>query len=304
MSLSRHLRDPDSSVRAWFSDRLPHTAAIARDANLDLRGPRSPPDGAAVQAVQVVPVRSRTRPPLPSRARGAALAGTALDLFVRVTLAQHALQYSAAVTGAGRIVAGSGMPALDIECDAVQRIDDLRPWQRELDDGEWRELAGLCLLLARFEQAARSLVAREATIDQVKGVPPTVAGYRDALVNDDDLEDVCMVAPLIAADHSDLRAADRLAFGPAFALSRDLGGADADIIADGLLLDVKATSMPGIVTRSEIWQLLGYALADTDDAYRITEVGVSALRWRPRWVYQLRNSGQAARSHRAGACVE
>ena len=229
-----------------------------------------------------------TRPPLPSRARSAALAGTALDLLLRATLGPHALQHSAAANGAGRITPGAGIPpAIYIERDAVERIDDLRPWERELDDDDWRDLSALCLLLGRFEQASRSRVAIQATIEQVADAPPTLAGYRAALVNDEDLEDVAAVAPLIAADHIDLRAADRLAFGPAFALSGQLGGADADIIADGLLLDFKATSTAGIVTRDELWQLVGYALADTDDEHRIQDVGVSALRWRRRWICGL-----------------
>ena len=95
------------------------------------------------------------------------------------------------------------------------------------------------------------------------------------------------VLPLIAADHIDLRTAERLAFGPAFALSGALGGADADVIADGLLLDFKATSTAGTVTRDELWQLVGYALADTHDEHAIQRVGVSALRWRRRWICDL-----------------
>ena len=251
-----------------------------------MRGASGPPD--ETTSIAIVQLRPPTRPPLPSRARSAALAGTALDLLVRSTLAPHALQHSAAANGAGRITTGAGIPpAIYIERDAVERIDDLRPWERELDDDDWRDLSALCLLLGRFEQASRSRAAIQATIEQVADAPPTLAGYRAALVNDEDLEDVAAVAPLIAADHIDLRAADRLAFGPAFALSGALGGADADLIADGLLLDFKATSTAGIVTRDELWQLVGYALADTDDEYRIQDVGVSALRWRRRWVCSL-----------------
>jgi hypothetical protein len=37
MSLTRHLGDRASPVRAWFDQRLPHTAAVARDANHELR---------------------------------------------------------------------------------------------------------------------------------------------------------------------------------------------------------------------------------------------------------------------------
>jgi hypothetical protein len=254
MSLTGHLRDPTSPVRAWFADRLPNTTTIAKAANLGLRGAVAHSEDTA--AIAIVQLRPPTRPPLPSRARSAALAGTALDLLVRATLAPHALQHSAAANGAGAITTGPGIPpAVYIERDAVERIDDLAPWERELDDDDWRKLAALCLLLGRFEQASRSRVAIQATIDQVAGAPPTLAGYRAALVNDEDLDDVTAVAPLIAADHIDLRAADRLAFGPGFALSGALGGADADLIADGLLLDFKATSMAGIVTRDELWQL-------------------------------------------------
>ena len=44
--------------------------------------------------------------------------------------------------------------------------------------------------------------------------------------------------------------------GPTFAGSADLGGADADFILDGLLLDCKSTTMPGKLGRDEIWPRL------------------------------------------------
>lgn len=59
-----------------------------------------------------------------------------------------------------------------------------------------------------------------------------------------------------------------------------LGDADADLIVGRRLIDLKATPTPGIVGRFELWQLLGYALADTNDRYGIREVGIAALRWR------------------------
>jgi hypothetical protein len=95
------------------------------------------------------------------------------------------------------------------------------------------------------------------------------------------------VAPLAAADHADLRQCEQLEFGPGFALSRALGGADADLIADGTLLDLKATSTAAIVKRPELSQLVGYALADSGDTYGIRRVGVSAVRWRTRYVWDL-----------------
>lgn len=62
--------------------------------------------------------------------------------------------------------------------------------------------------------------------------------------------------------------------GPAFAGSTDIGGADADFIVDGLLLDCKATTTPTRLGSTEIGQLAGYLLLDYDDQYRITQVGL------------------------------
>ncbi|GAA3485484.1 hypothetical protein [Streptomyces yanii] len=61
--------------------------------------------------------------------------------------------------------------------------------------------------------------------------------------------------------------------GPVFAASSDLGGADADFIAGGLLIDCKATTRPHKIGRAEVQQLAGYLLLDYDDTYRIDQVG-------------------------------
>ncbi|MEU5666495.1 hypothetical protein [Streptomyces longwoodensis] len=62
--------------------------------------------------------------------------------------------------------------------------------------------------------------------------------------------------------------------GPVFAGSADLGGADADFIVDGLLIDCKATTRPYSLNRSAVQQLAGYLLLDYDDAYRMDRVGL------------------------------
>jgi hypothetical protein len=78
-----------------------------------------------------------------------------------------------------------------------------------------------------------------------------------------------------------------LLLGPTFAVSGALGGADADFIAGGLLLDLKAAATTRIVRGEGLWQLAGYALADTHDRFTLRDVGISALRWRSRWVIAL-----------------
>lgn len=77
------------------------------------------------------------------------------------------------------------------------------------------------------------------------------------------------------------------AIGPTFAGSRLVGGADADMIAAGLLLDLKVTlgdKRPDGTRRlsldkAEVYQLVGYALLDFDDTYRINEVSIFSARY-------------------------
>jgi hypothetical protein len=203
-------------------------------------------------------------------------------------LRSGALEWSAAREGAGRVVVGPGIPpAMSIERAAVARIEAMRPWEPRFPEDGWRELAELCLLLGRFEQARRSDEARDLAVTRVREAPPSLAGYTAALVDADAVKDVATAATAVAADHADLREVDSLVLGPTFGLSRELGGADADVIADDLLLDFKATSTTRIAGRGELWQLAGYALADLDDEYGVQAVGISALRWRRRWTVPL-----------------
>jgi hypothetical protein len=77
------------------------------------------------------------------------------------------------------------------------------------------------------------------------------------------------------------------ALGPTFDGSL-LCAADADLIADGLLLDLKtrlgvASTRPGgratSLPRLDVYQLLAYAFFDWSDRYRITSIGIYAARY-------------------------
>lgn len=61
--------------------------------------------------------------------------------------------------------------------------------------------------------------------------------------------------------------------GPTFAGSKDVS-ADADLIADGLLIDVKSTRRVSLFPKASALQLLGYLLLDYGDTYQIDEVGI------------------------------
>lgn len=266
LSLSSHLENRGSPVRRWLEERFPETRGVTREANRQLRG-------------------GEPSCPIPRVAEAdASLVGTAIDYLLRARLR---------VTSIGRTVATNAvqflsrdptidMRAIEIEREAVTGIKRLRPSRRDLTDSEWRELCVYCLVLARFEQFLR--------IGPIPAVEERlIAPLRRCLGLDDfvplaftsaTIQDLEQVGRAAWEEHGSWRNARPLVLNPPFEQSMALGGADADLIVGRRLIDLKATTTPGIVGRFELWQLLGYALADTNDEYGIREVGIAALRWR------------------------
>jgi hypothetical protein len=62
--------------------------------------------------------------------------------------------------------------------------------------------------------------------------------------------------------------------GPCFSGSGDVGGADADLIAGNILLEIKTHADPVDTAPDAIRQLLGYLLLDYHDAYKLTQAGI------------------------------
>lgn len=67
------------------------------------------------------------------------------------------------------------------------------------------------------------------------------------------------------------------AIGPTFAGS-ELMNADADLIAGGLLLDLKTSSKLSLPVQ-DMLQVIGYALLDFDDEFGVTELGIFSARY-------------------------
>lgn len=66
--------------------------------------------------------------------------------------------------------------------------------------------------------------------------------------------------------------------GPTFVGSALIGGADGDLIAAGLLLELKTSSKLSL-TVTDMLQVIGYALLDFEDAYRLDTVGLFNARY-------------------------
>jgi hypothetical protein len=68
------------------------------------------------------------------------------------------------------------------------------------------------------------------------------------------------------------------AIGPVFAGSQIMAG-DADLIAGGLLIELKTTTKKPSLGVTDLWQLLGYVLMDYVDEFAITDVALFSARY-------------------------
>jgi hypothetical protein len=271
MSLTRHLKQP-GPIRDWFTESFPHTQETAGQANRRLRGGH--------------PVAS-TCEVAPPAGSDVALVGTAVEYILRAHLRAGAWERTVASRGAAMLDLSDraiGGFARQAELAAIQCAEQLAPSRRTLAAGEREQLLGAAIVLARLEQVFRAGERVRALVAPAFHKHGAELGaLARELANEPTVADLSGLAAATIADHGELRESERLALGPNFVQSVPLGGADADLIADGLLLDFKSTTQASIVGRPELWQLIGYLLADTEDEYAIRSVGIAALRWR-RWI--------------------
>lgn len=257
-------------MRNWFAENFAETQTVCTDANRELRG------GPAKEPCIV--------PPVPGS--DAALTGTAVGYLLSAHLRENALETTVATHAAqllDRPLRGRGkFPPSLVERVVVDRIRDLRPWEGEpLDDERWWDLCQLVCILSRFEQYYRAgPTVLPYLVEPLTEHSNNLGKLAGAMVKPLAIEDVSVLGRSTVEGLGHLRDARHLFIGPVFAQSLALGGADADIIYDGTLVDLKSTSRAGVVGREELWQLLGYLFADTDDAYRVENVGIVALRRR------------------------
>jgi hypothetical protein len=215
-----------------------------------------------------------------------------VDYLLRACLRVTLLNQTAASKGVQVLASFQSLPGLlAVERETVQRIRVLSPSRRDLDNQEWRELCTMCLILAWFERFYR--IGGGMTQAQLDRLWEPLFGCDkvDELIphalTEPSIRDLEHLGRAAWEDHRGLRQSRRFQLNPEFALSTALGGADADLIVNGKLIDWKATTTARVVGRQQLWQLLGYALADTGDQYGIREVGIAALRWRSQITWPL-----------------
>jgi hypothetical protein len=228
-------------------------------------------------------------------------APTALDYLLRFALAAEPCpRHGAARLGAGMLGDASSSALFAIE-DALEHVARAAPCRRAVSDDEWLVMTEISLLLPTFEAVYRSGLPPRF-LETMQRVPAGWPAWTRVACETADVEDagaacggtasgsrrlVAMLGWAAAEDHCELRGR-ALRCNPRFEQSVALGGADADLLTDtGTLLELKSTSTTRVCSRTDIWQLCGYALADSTDSFGITGVALSALRWRSRIAWPL-----------------
>ncbi len=258
MSLTSQLKDHSSPIGAFFRTRFSHTSSISHMANPQLRA-----------AQQILPQNRESYP--------YSLIGMAVD---------YRLRYYFTITQEDGLVANAGaaklirrIPEYSVQtmqnffAGLSQALENVQPCGRMMKDDAEILLARYCFVLALFETVYRS-----GLVPEMLFVPDIKATVEDLLGTAQDcwIEDICAISRLFYRTQPHLLTKPFI-LNPTFTGSTYVGGADADLIVDGCLLEIK-TSVQNSLDTAWLRQLVGYALLDYDDKYSIQSVGIYMAR--------------------------
>ncbi len=199
--------------------------------------------------------------------------GAAFDYRLRFWFQRPEISSLVAASGAeilhplSRHAASTPFDALAADLDDFLDAND--PRGRLLEPEDERRLAWFCYVLALYEVPYRTTGIRTALNDL--GAHPS-DGELDALAPEAALDDVRALIGAFGDRYGETLRPAKVVANPTMALSWKLGGADADLILDGCLLDIKVTKAP-TMRREVAYQLIGYVLADTNDSHSIARAG-------------------------------
>ena len=147
----------------------------------------------------------------------------------------------------------------------------LNPVGRRLSAGDEDELNKYCIVLGLLEFSARGRVPEELE----NANPTDIIALLD-IAEHNWIADLRKLSWKFYDGYNDLLRQPSV-LNPNFENGHLVGGADADLIAGGTLIEIKTTKTP-IIRSNMIWQLLGYALMDRFDKYGIQSIGLYMTR--------------------------
>lgn len=261
MSLTSHLDDKSSPIGQFIKQHFSQTTALTKEANQRLKS-------------------ARTLRPL--EAAGEAYPygtlGAAVDYRLRYAFAITPYQHLVAWHGALLLSHPGGfyprrlVKAFFEQLDAT--LQAIQPAGKRLDAAEEQTLNRYCFVLSLFEQVFRSNAYVQGPLLQ-----PTVKRNVEELLAIPQLaclDDLGAMFTLFYNGYASLLSRPAI-LNPVFTGSMDIGGADADMIVEGCLIDIKA-SIAAQLKADFLYQLAGYVLLDYNDTYHITSVGTYMAR--------------------------
>lgn len=257
MSLSKQVRDTESPVRLFFREYLPRTRPIVRDCNAN-----------QLKGLETISSSVESRRPT--------TVNTALHYRLNYYFATPSFKDLNAWTKALLFYPDERSAWYKIPAELQEFFRSLTFFLRNVEpEGKWlveeqeRLLLKYCFVLALFEAYPRSSDSPLEVLRSYKRA--TVVDFL-SLAEEYEIDDLYRLSrsfyslfkvPILKKAKANAK----------FDGGVDVGGAAADLILDGCLIDVKVTGRPKL-KNTMLYQLLGYALLDYSDLYEIREVGI------------------------------
>ncbi|MGN5380469.1 hypothetical protein ACQ4WX_35095 [Streptomyces lasalocidi] len=279
MSLTSQIRDSSSSISRFFEEYLPDWRTAAAQLRRALDSANAPvrpsfPDGTRPpwgligrgidERIRLMIGPTREAPSFPGGFHRDAQGQARVSLgyaapFLRRALRNEAADIRAAIEAASKALT-----------EALNAAQGPGKQDEEL-------IARYCYLAAFFD--VRGGIQKTIAWLLHDGVDSSLGRWVARVPQEaaDDLVRLAELARSVFHPLADLPISKKFA-GPHFPGSHDVGGADADLIVDRVLIDIKATIQPGKIGRAELYQLVGYALLDYDDVYELESIALYLAR--------------------------
>jgi hypothetical protein len=174
-----------------------------------------------------------------------------------------------AVEALDRLAAGTDLFS-SILRHLTRVVGHVRPVGRRLTLAEEEELCRYCYVLALYDECFRMSGGWESPLQRL--VPDASVDDALGLVPEAAAADLCALVDGLHRSELASRSG-RVIANPSFSGGTLVGGADGDLIIGDCLIDAK-TTIQRALKRHWVYQVIGYALLDFDDAHVIRSTGL------------------------------
>jgi hypothetical protein len=198
--------------------------------------------------------------------------GMAFDYRLRFLFKGTDINQLAAWRGANELANLPGANGFSHSLDTMHALLDLV----ENPNTSERNLSRACYVMARLEEIARTGRTDISPPEVINTLHYNVFSSLEdilSLCGQVESDDITALVELVKTNQPQLIKSRLFIPNPTFVGSYAIDGADADFIADGMLVDIK-TSIKNDFPKAHLLQIIGYSLLDWDDVFNIESVGV------------------------------